>query len=55
MHNGLTAEIIAYRCVGDIDVRFSDGTIVEHKTYSHFCSGHMLRPGEKEETLKAKK
>ena len=55
MANGLTAEIIGYRCVGDIDVKFSDGFVVQHKTYSHFRSGHMGHPGLKQKRTRRKK
>ena len=47
MHSGLIGTIVGYRCVGDLDVAFSNGTTAYHKTYSHFKSGHMLSPGEK--------
>lgn len=46
-NNGLEMEIIAYRGITDIDIQFSDGTIVEHKTYQAFCNGH-IRPNKED-------
>lgn len=42
--NGLMATIIAYRSCKDIDVQFSDGTIIEHKFYHQFRAGHLHHP-----------
>lgn len=42
--NGLEMEIIAYRGITDIDIQFSDGTIVEHKRYCNFKAGNIKYP-----------
>ena len=39
MNCGMEATIIRYNGVHDIDVRFEDGTVVEHKAYSKFKKG----------------
>ena len=39
MKCGMKATIIRYNGVRDIDVRFEDGTVVEHKTYDNFKRG----------------
>ena len=39
MNCGMEATIIRYNGVHDIDVRFEDGTVVEHKSYSKFKKG----------------
>ena len=44
MKNGQNATIIAYRSVGDIDVRFEDGTVVKHKRMQNFNSGEIKNP-----------
>lgn len=44
MKNGLMAEIIEYRSCDDIDVRFEDGYIAEHKTYYNFKNGTARNP-----------
>lgn len=41
---GLEAEIIGYRNSGNIDVRFPDGTIVEHRGYNKFTRGLIAHP-----------
>lgn len=41
---GLEAEIIGYRNADDIDVRFTDGTIVEHRAYCHFTNKIIGHP-----------
>ena len=41
---GLVMEIIRYRNAKDVDVRFSDGTIAERKTYDAFCKGIIAKP-----------
>lgn len=41
---GMEMEIIAYRKASDIDVRFSDGTVVEHRSYSSFQQGVIKHP-----------
>ncbi len=43
-HCGMEAICIAYRGSGDIDVQFSDGTIVEHKTKSSFEKSSIQNP-----------
>jgi len=44
MNCGQYATIIAYRGSKDIDVRFEDGTIVEHKHYEKFKKGAIQNP-----------
>ena len=39
MNCGMEATIIRYNGVHDIDMRFEDGTVVEHKSYSKFKKG----------------
>ena len=39
MSCGMKATIIRYGGCNDIDVRFEDGTVVEHKTYDNFKRG----------------
>ena len=47
MRNGMTATIIMYRAVDDIDVRFDNGTIVHGVTYRDFSDGNVApREGE---------
>ena len=41
--NGMKMKIIAYRNAGDIDVQFEDGTIVKHKSFSHFKDGKITQ------------
>lgn len=41
--NGDTMAIIAYRSASDIDIKFEDGTIVEHKRYSNFIRGNIAK------------
>lgn len=41
---GLEAEIIGYRKAKDMDVRFPDGTIVEHRGYHNFTKGSIDHP-----------
>ena len=41
---GLNAEIISYRHAADIDVQFSDGTIVEHRQYWDFTNKKIGHP-----------
>ena len=36
MKNGMKATCIAYRLAKDMDVKFEDGTIVEHVQKVHF-------------------
>lgn len=42
--NGLMMTIIAYRSGTDIDIRFEDGVIVEHKNYRAFKNGEIKHP-----------
>ena len=44
MNCGMEATIIRYNGVHDIDVRFEDGTVVEHKSYSKFKRGNIAHP-----------
>lgn len=44
MHNGMRATIIEYRGSTDLDVRFEDGTVVQHRTYYDFRRGHIKNP-----------
>ena len=39
MNRGMEATIIQYKNAMDIDVRFEDGAVVEHKTYNSFKKG----------------
>ena len=41
---GMKMTIVAYRGAMDIDVEFDDGTVVLHKTYSHFQKGNIKNP-----------
>ena len=41
MNCGMEATIIRYNGAFDIDVRFEDGTVVEHKSYSKFKKGEI--------------
>lgn len=52
-YNGLEMEIVAYRSSDDIDVRFSDGTIVEHRAYSAFRKGLIGLPGSNRKIRKS--
>ena len=47
MNCGMKATIIRYEGVRDIDVRFEDGSIVEHKAYSAFKKGEIANPNMK--------
>lgn len=42
--NGMEMEIIAYHGCFDVDVRFSDGTIVKHKQYTAVKAGQVAHP-----------
>ena len=35
------SKIVRYGSANDIDIKFSNGTIVMHKTYANFCSGSV--------------
>ena len=43
-NNGQMMEIIKYISATDIDVKFEDGTIVEHRTYNGFKLGTIANP-----------
>ena len=47
MNCGMEATIIRYGGATDIDVRFEDGTIVEHKSYAPFKKGEIANPNIK--------
>lgn len=47
MNNGQKAICIAYRGTADIDVKFEDGTIVEHRSKKHFLEGAISNPNFK--------
>lgn len=42
--NGMEMKIITYRNCRDIDVEFSDGTIVKHKSFRNFLLGKIAKP-----------
>lgn len=44
MNCGMEATIIRYGKYSDIDVRFEDGVIVEHKRYRAFENGNIANP-----------
>ena len=44
MNCGMEATIIRYGRCDDIDVRFEDGTVVEHRTYNSFKNGTIAHP-----------
>ena len=44
MNCGMEATIIRYGKAIDIDVRFEDGTVVKHKSYSKFKKGGIANP-----------
>ena len=44
MNNGLVAEIIRYGNNRDLDVRFEDGVVVEHRSYERFKQGMIRKP-----------
>lgn len=43
-NNGQMMEIVKYTSATDIDVKFEDGTIVEHRTYNGFKLGTIANP-----------
>ena len=47
MNCGMEATIIQYKNAMDIDVRFEDGTVVKHKSYSKFKKGEIANPNIK--------
>lgn len=44
MNCGMEATIIRYGNATDIDVRFEDGSVVEHKAYGNFKRGGIVNP-----------
>lgn len=44
MNCGMKATIIRYGNATDIDVRFEDGSVVEHKAYGNFKRGGIVNP-----------
>ena len=44
MNCGMEATIIQYKNAMDIDVRFKDGTVAEHKVYNAFEKGNIAHP-----------
>jgi len=49
---GMNATIIAYRRSTDIDVRFEDGTISEHKKWDSFLNGNIAHPNDRYASVK---
>lgn len=49
---GQYAEVIAFRKRNDMDVRFDDGTVVEHTKARFFESGEVVNPNQKFEQMK---
>ena len=47
MNCGMKATIVRYGRYEDIDVRFEDGSMVEHKAYSAFKKGEITNPNMK--------
>ena len=47
MNCGMKATIIRYGKTDDIDVRFEDGTVVEHRRYGTFEKGEIANPNIK--------
>ena len=52
---GMKMKIIAYRNSKDMDVKFEDGTIVEHVRYKEFLIGHIENPNFTVKELNKKK
>ena len=48
MKCGMEATIIRYGNARDIDVRFKDGAVVEHKIYGDFKNGYIAHPNTKD-------
>ena len=46
--NGLKMEIIDYRGVKDIDIKFENGIVVKHRAYNAFKKGQIRCPVEKQ-------
>ena len=47
MHCGIKATIIKYVNSNDINIRFENGEIIEHTTYTLFKKGQILPPSSK--------
>ena len=47
MKCGMEATIIQYKNAMDIDVRFEDGAVVEHRRYAQFKGGNIANPNMK--------
>ena len=43
-HKGIPMELIKYNNSGDVDVQFSTGVVIRHKTYSSFLIGKIAHP-----------
>ena len=43
-HCGMKATCIVYKSCKDIDIKFEDGTIVEHRSWLQFKKGHIANP-----------
>lgn len=46
LKTGMLMEIIVYRTAQDLDVRFEDGAVACHKTYTNFKKGMIQYPNE---------
>lgn len=51
MNCGMEATIIRYSRRDDIDVRFEDGTVIEHRQYNQFERGNIANPNFKASRL----
>ena len=51
MNCGMEATIIRYENARDIDIRFEDGTVVEHRQYDQFKKGGIANPNIKTSRL----
>ena len=51
MNCGMEATIIRYGGSADIDVRFEDGTVIEHRQYNQFERGNIANPNFKASRL----
>lgn len=52
---GEAMEIIVYRHVFDIDIRFEDGTVLKHRRYDHFKSGQIAKESGIDKDKKGKR
>ena len=43
--NGMEMEVISCRKFDDADIRFEDGTVIEHVSLKHFLDGSIRHPG----------